>query len=172
MFRPVMDSSSTNMVQTLASLLQRVQIFGPGTDAHHPSTSPSDSILLPLDAQYKDSNQTIKSSLAKPIPFSGNTLNKEHHFYDESLGSLDYGNSLEESDFERPSFIDEELSSYGDRCDFEDVEDFTQERPGRKRNKSKRENATCLPEISLSEVAQHDMFHDCWMVLYDKVSII
>ncbi|KAA0199140.1 hypothetical protein HAZT_HAZT000066 [Hyalella azteca] len=36
-------------------------------------------------------------------------------------------------------------------------------------SKPRRENEPKLPEYSLNEVAQHDMMHDCWIVLYDKV---
>lgn len=173
MFKPVAasSSSSSSMVQTLSSLLQRVQLFGP-EDCPLPLDSP---VMSPKEHQYRNSKNNVSSASSKPIPYTAGYLNYNHS--DGSLDSIPYDNSLDSSSQYNNSVcsqdfnIDTEVSystyeenEYSDKSEEEEEDELEEIVDDRTKTAVK-----SLQEVSLCEVAQHDMFHDCWIVFYDKV---
>lgn len=167
------------MMNGLASLLQQVHLFGRDEDDRSASSSLASDDSSGVLCSSGSSNHTVKSA-SQPIP---KTNNLTHNLSDGSLDSLNYENSYSEisstydssistEEFIIPPVLEDEqpypaysepfIAQPNDELDI----DFSCET---RQNKNSQGDTQELREIPLSEVSQHDMFHDCWIVFYDKV---
>lgn len=166
------DIQGSKMVDTLTSLLKQVRLFGYGNSELDPSLDPS-LTLPPLDHGFKSANSS-SDFLA-----SEDSLCSSQGTPYQAIPYSDYGFSIE-PDYNNTPTLSDSFSSYDldKEVVFSDKSDDEEEvgsdldlssRRSRRQQRAREPETPQLPEYSLSEVAQHDMLHDCWMVLYDKV---
>ena len=195
------NQPSTNMVDALSNILKHVRLFGHGSEpidveetlapvevvpqltvkpsvktAQMSKISPCQAIL------YQNMNRmdSLKSNYSSSMTSSmGSYSSVCSSLKSDSWSSSQDTDSLYKSqdEYDYPSFADEQqiCSSYQeDLCDDHDLY--------REDNNNifgddvndlaiQSSESSSLAEISLAEVSQHDMMHDCWIVLYDKVNV-
>ncbi|KAF2362718.1 Cytochrome b5-like heme/steroid binding domain [Trinorchestia longiramus] len=150
-----MANKKSSMVNSLTSLLKQVHLFNYDTSSNleEPASVSMDS-CLGFSPVSSSASIASEDSLQSDVPrFQDIPYSKPQFSLDSGYGQAHISNSLD---------------SYTDFSDKSDAEDqFDDCYPVRSRREPKAEPT--LPEFNLNEVAQHDMMHDCWIVLYDKV---
>ena len=149
------------VVDTLASMFKNVRLLGGfgGSQSHEhhepqPSLSKCPARRIPSPRNTCPSSPSWPTSIPKHLQSSYNNNNNFNHSLTSSGSSLYTSDSLCLSE----SF---DSNVNNNLCDSED-EDFELQENG----KGSEDN---LPIYTLDQVGQHDMMHDCWIVLYDKV---
>lgn len=159
------QQSDKNMVDALSSILKKVRFFGYGAadlDNSLDNTFDPVSNQGPCPLIYPEDLNTRTAPITQRIQYSNINLPGSL----TSTGSSCYNNCtlppLAES--YSSSHYQEEFSDKEDDQEEEDENDLEE-----RRMKNTKQILPVLPEYSLNDVAQHDMMHDCWMILYDKV---
>ena len=164
------EQTDHNMVDTLTTIFKKVRFFGYNTADLDPSLDYPSS----FDEVQEPEVNVSPILMAQPTAFT-------HIQYDDS----DFSNSLASTSSLSSSFgcspslepltHSNYLENFSDKeFDLEETPRLDNIQPNRRRRPTgvHEERVPALPEYSLNEVAQHDTMHDCWMILYDKVSSV